>query len=69
MKRLLGTLALLALTVPATSFANAHKEAPNMAAASAPMTAQQSRMGDCNKKATGKTGDERKAFMKSCLSA
>jgi hypothetical protein len=39
------------------------------AMASAPMTAQQTKMGDCNKQATGKKGDERKAFMKSCLSA
>ncbi len=28
---------------------------------------QQQRMTDCNKQATGKTGDERKAFMSSCL--
>lgn len=34
------------------------KKAPN---------AQQQRMTDCNKQATGKTGDERKAFMSSCL--
>jgi hypothetical protein len=39
------------------------------AAASAPMTAQQSKMGQCNQQAKGKTGDERKAFMKTCLSA
>ncbi len=32
-------------------------------------TAQQSKMGSCNKDAAGKTGDERKAFMKECLSA
>lgn len=32
-------------------------------------TAQQSKMASCNKEATGKTGDERKAFMKDCLSA
>lgn len=32
-------------------------------------TAQQSKMASCNKDATGKTGDERKAFMKDCLSA
>lgn len=30
-------------------------------------TAQQQRMADCNKQATGKKGDERKAFMSSCL--
>ena len=32
-------------------------------------TAQQSKMGACNKDADGKKGDERKAFMKECLSA
>ena len=32
-------------------------------------TKQQTRMGDCNKEAGDKKGDERKAFMKSCLSA
>jgi len=31
------------------------------------VTAQQSKMASCNKDATGKTGDERKAFMKDCL--
>lgn len=31
-------------------------------------TAQQNRMTTCNQQATGKTGDDRKAFMKSCLS-
>ncbi|MFT4190641.1 MAG: PsiF family protein [Comamonas sp.] len=31
-------------------------------------TAQQSLMATCNTKAEGKKGDERKAFMKSCLS-
>ena len=32
-------------------------------------TAQQSKMTVCNKEAGDKKGDERKAFMKSCLSA
>ena len=32
-------------------------------------TAQQSRMGMCNNSAAGKKGDERRAFMKECLSA
>ena len=36
------------------------------AAPAVKLTPQQ-RMGDCNKKATGKKGDERKAFMSSCL--
>jgi opacity protein-like surface antigen len=31
--------------------------------------AQQMRMAQCNKDADGKAGDERKAFMKDCLSA
>jgi len=30
---------------------------------------QQSKMTDCNKQASDKNGDDRKAFMKSCLSA
>jgi hypothetical protein len=30
-------------------------------------TAQQQRMAECNKKASGMKGDERKAFMSSCL--
>lgn len=32
-------------------------------------TAQQTKMKDCNKQATGKKGAERKAFMKECLSS
>ena len=32
-------------------------------------TAQQSKMATCNKDASDKKGDERKAFMKECLSA
>ena len=32
-------------------------------------TAQQNKMTACNKDAAGKKGDERKAFMKQCLSA
>ena len=33
------------------------------------MTPQQAKMKSCNTEATGKKGDERKAFMKTCLSA
>jgi hypothetical protein len=33
------------------------------------LTPQQQRMKDCNAQATGKTGDERKAFMSTCLKA
>lgn len=32
-------------------------------------TPQQNKMAMCNKEATGKTGDARKGFMKSCLTA
>jgi hypothetical protein len=32
-------------------------------------TTQQSKMATCNKDAEGKKGDDRKAFMKECLSA
>ena len=38
-------------------------------AADGDKTAQQSKMGTCNKDAGEKKGDERKAFMKECLSA
>lgn len=31
------------------------------------LTPQQQRMAQCNKDATGKTGDERKTFMSACL--
>lgn len=34
-----------------------------------PATAQQNKMATCNKEAGDKKGDERKAFMKTCLSA
>ena len=36
--------------------------------APAAKTPQQNKMGMCNKDAVGKKGDERKAFMKQCLS-
>ncbi len=38
------------------------------AGASAPMGKQQSKMADCNRQAVDKKGDDRKAFMKTCLS-
>ena len=59
-----ATLALAA----APAFANTHKEAPGMNAAGG-MTKQQSKMGTCNTEAGEKKGDDRKAFMKTCLSA
>jgi hypothetical protein len=42
---------------------------PAFAQSTAAQNAQQSKMTTCNKEATGKKGDERKAFMKECLSA
>ena len=61
MKQLLSLTALgLALSL---SFGAAHAvDAP------AAPTKQQSKMATCNKDATGMKGDERKAFMKTCLS-
>ena len=61
MKQWLSISAALAMAFSTTAFA---ADAP----ASGAMTAQQSKMGDCNKQATGKKGDDRKAFMMSCLS-
>ena len=40
-----------------------------LGAAHAADTKQQSKMAECNKEAADKKGDERKAFMKTCLSA
>jgi hypothetical protein len=56
MKKLLATLAF-ALIAPVM-----------FAPAAMAQTAQQSKMTTCNKDAIGKKGDERKAFMKDCLS-
>jgi hypothetical protein len=70
MKTLMTALALSVACFSAPAFANAHKEAPNMAkGASAPMGKQQSKMASCNADAGDKKGDERKTFMKTCLSA
>lgn len=43
--------------------------AAGVAPAAFATTAQQSKMKECNAQATDKKGDERKAFMKECLSA
>ncbi|MES2717643.1 MAG: PsiF family protein [Pseudomonadota bacterium] len=58
MKRLIQ---LVALSAAALGFA--------AQAADKEPTAQQSKMTTCNKEAGDKKGDERKAFMKNCLSA
>jgi hypothetical protein len=67
MKTILTTFAL-ACALAAPAFATTHKEAPGMGA-SAPMGKQQTKMAECNKQAGDKKGDERQAFMKTCLSA
>lgn len=70
MKHLMSVAALFAACLSAPAFASSHKEAPEMAnGASAPMSSQQSKMGACNGQAGEMKGDERKAFMKTCLSA
>ena len=63
-----------AVAAPAATPAAPAKAAATAAAPAAPApmadkTPQQSKMATCNKDAEGKKGDERKAFMKSCLSA
>jgi psiF repeat-containing protein len=65
MRQLLTLAAALALAVSTSAFAAPAKDSSGTAAT---MTPQQTRMGDCNKQAAGKKGDERKAFMKTCLS-
>lgn len=70
MKHLMTVLALSMACLSTSAFAAAHKEAPDMAkSASAPMGKQQSKMAECNVAAGDKKGDERKAMMKTCLSA
>ena len=56
MKKLIGLLALSLMALSAQAADD--KKAP---------TPQQERMKSCNADAKGKSGDERKAFMKDCL--
>jgi len=64
MKHLMSVLALSVACLSTSAFAaDAAKDG------AAPMGKQQSKMADCNKDAADKKGDDRKAFMKSCLSA
>lgn len=58
MKHLMTVLALSLSALSSPTFA-----------AEEPMGKQQSKMGECNKDAADRKGDERKAFMKECLSA
>jgi hypothetical protein len=54
---------------PVKPAAAATAAAPTASAPEAEKTTQQSKMATCNKEAEGQKGDERKAFMKDCLSA
>ena len=65
------TMTALACSMALFSGAALAKEAPAMTktADGAPMSKQQTKMGTCNSEAGDKKGDERKAFMKTCLSA
>lgn len=58
----LCSLSLIATPVVAQEKKEAPKKAP-----SAAQKKQQARMADCNEKAEGMKGDERKKFMSSCL--
>jgi hypothetical protein len=58
----------LALTVAAGGALAADKPSAAPAGKSASQTAQQQKMVGCSKESKGKKGDERKAFMKACLS-
>ncbi|MFL6708875.1 MAG: PsiF family protein [Massilia sp.] len=58
-------IACFALSLSATAFAGSAAPGAEPAA----KTAQQNKMTTCNADAAGKKGDERKVFMKTCLSA
>jgi len=68
MKKLVSMMTLgLALSCGG-AFAASHAGAAMADSKEKAPTAQQSKMTTCNKEAEGKKGDERKAFMKTCLS-
>lgn len=48
-------------------FAGAQAQTPATPSTTKTPTPQQQRMADCNKSAEGKKGDDRKAYMSSCL--
>ena len=63
-------LSLSAVVFALSMSLSAVAQTPSPSTPAAPAkTAQQSKMTTCNKDATGKKGDERKAFMKECLGA
>jgi len=63
MKKLLGVAAVALTVLALPAFA---ADAPAKPKA---LSASQQRMAQCNQDASGKKGDERRAFMKSCLAA
>src|ERR1700754_1380934 len=63
MRTQIRILAVASLIAFATGALAASPQAP----AKKDLTPQQQRMSTCNAQATGKKGDERKAFMSSCL--
>jgi hypothetical protein len=60
---------LLALIISSAFASLAFAADPAPANPPKPKTAQQEKMSSCNKQAAGKKGEERKAYMKECLSA
>jgi hypothetical protein len=65
MKKLVSAIAMGLALSTGGAYAASHTGA---APATDGKTAQQNKMTTCNKEAEGKKGDERKAFMKKCLS-
>jgi hypothetical protein len=61
-------LALFAANAPAAPQKGADATATAAPADTSAKPTQQNRMKTCNAEAKGKKGDERKAFMKECLS-
>jgi hypothetical protein len=66
MNKVLALMALAAFAVAAPAIAADSKAADTKAATT---NSQQDKMKACNDQAGDKKGDERKAFMKTCLSA
>ncbi len=62
-------LAACALALALPAFGQAQKAPDTKAADAKPANSQQNKMTMCNEKAGDKKGDERKTFMKTCLSA
>ena len=62
----LGIKSIIAISLAIFSLHVAAADSPNANGATQ-RTPQQNRMAACNQDAAGKKGDERKAFMKTCL--